>query len=70
MLFIIGSLYAVGGHDGSNYLQTVEKYDGSSWQMVASMHSPRAGVAVTSLGGVLYAVGGYDGKENLSTCGK
>ena len=67
-----GSLYAVGGHDGANYLKTVEKYnpETNQWTYVASMGARRGGVGVATLGGCLYATGGYDGTSNLSTSGK
>lgn len=64
-----GYLYAVGGHDGINYLKTVERYnpETNEWTCVASMGARRGGVGVATLGGCLYATGGYDGASNLST---
>lgn len=64
-------MYAVGGHDGVNYLKTVERYDPESneWTYVASMGARRGGVGVATLHGHLYATGGYDGTSNLSTSG-
>lgn len=45
-----GPLYAVGGHDGWSYLNTVERWDPAarSWSLVAPMQNQRcsAGVAV------------------------
>ncbi|EDO29422.1 predicted protein [Nematostella vectensis] len=65
----LGYLYAVGGHDGVNYLKTVERYDPETneWSYVASMGARRGGVGVATLHGCLYATGGYDGTSNLST---
>lgn len=70
-LDISGYLYAVGGHDGINYLKTVEKYnpETNEWTCVASMGARRGGVGVATLGGCLYATGGYDGTSNLNTSG-
>lgn len=71
LYFVLGYLYAVGGHDGINYLKTVEKYNPETnvWTCVASMGARRGGVGVATLGGCLYATGGYDGTSNLSTSG-
>lgn len=57
-----GKLYAVGGHDGTQHLNTVECYDPlkRTWSLVASMKTLRRGIAVGVLGGPLYAVGGLD----------
>lgn len=54
-----GKLYAVGGHDGTQHLNTVECYDPlkRTWSLVASMKTLRRGIAVGVLGGPLYAVG-------------
>ena len=71
LYYVLGYLYAVGGHDGINYLKTVEKYNPATnaWTCVASMGARRGGVGVATLGGCLYATGGYDGTSNLSTSG-
>jgi len=71
LFYILGYLYAVGGHDGITYLKTVEKYDPetNAWTSVASMGARRGGVGVATLGGCLYATGGYDGTSNLNTSG-
>ncbi|KAK3738174.1 hypothetical protein QZH41_019677 [Actinostola sp. cb2023] len=68
-IYYSGYLYAVGGHDGVNYLKTVEKYDPerNEWTYAASMGARRGGVGVATLHGRLYATGGYDGTSNLST---
>ncbi|XP_074621163.1 kelch-like protein 18 [Acropora palmata] len=64
-----GKLYAVGGHDGTSYLNSVECYNLTTgeWKFVAPMNQPRRYVAATALGGLLYAVGGYDGVSVLDS---
>ena len=61
----------MGGHDGVNYLKSVECYspDTNQWTQVAAMSARRGGVAVGCLGGHLYATGGYNDTTNLSTSG-
>ena len=65
-------LYAVGGHDSTRDLSSVECYDPSTnvWSVVAPMSTARAGHGVAGLGGFLYAVGGYDGTYQLSSVGR
>ena len=55
-----GKLYAVGGYDGSTYLNSAEVYDpiDNSWNSIAPMNISRIGLGVAALGGKLYAVGG------------
>jgi kelch-like protein 2/3 len=62
-----GELYAVGGFDGNNGLDSVEKYnpDTKQWVDVAPMGTPRSSVGVAVMSGYLYAVGGYDGVARL-----
>ena len=62
-----GPLYAVGGHDGWSYLNTVERFDPSNrtWSHVASMTNQRSTCGVTVLHDKLYAVGGRDGSACL-----
>ncbi|NWR50316.1 KLH20 protein, partial [Regulus satrapa] len=62
-------LYAVGGHDGSSYLNSVERYDPKTNQWssdVAPTSTCRTSVGVAVLGGYLYAVGGQDGVSCLN----
>lgn len=53
------TIYAVGGHDGTQHLNSVECYDPKlgRWEYVQSMHKLRRGIAVGVLGGPLYAIG-------------
>ena len=61
-----GSLYALGGYDGTTCLSSVERLEclhsswvfNGPWQYVAPMLIPRLGFAVVSLDGCLYAIGG------------
>ena len=61
-------VYAIGGHDGTSYLQTVEKYDPNNnmWSTdVATTSTCRTSVGVAVLDGYLYAIGGQDGGSCL-----
>ncbi|XP_063664794.1 kelch-like protein 5 isoform X5 [Pan troglodytes] len=64
-----GPMYAVGGHDGWSYLNTVERWDPQArqWNFVATMSTPRSTVGVAVLSGKLYAVGGRDGSSCLKS---
>ncbi|KAG8549494.1 hypothetical protein GDO81_021015 [Engystomops pustulosus] len=64
-----GLLYAVGGFDGENRLNTVECYhpENDHWYSVASMKTIRSGAGVVCLDNYLYAAGGYDGNNQLNT---
>jgi len=46
-----GPMYAVGGHDGWSYLNTVERWDpqAKQWSYVAPMSTPRSTVGVAVL---------------------
>lgn len=63
------SLYAIGGHDGHNYLSNVERYDipNDSWhQDVADMNEERTSVGVVTLNGFIYAIGGQQGSKSTA----
>jgi N-acetylneuraminic acid mutarotase len=58
-----GKLYAVGGYDGTNFLNSVEEYDPAtdSWTTKAPMKNRRVGPGVAvAPNGKLYAAGGRD----------
>ena len=62
-------LYAVGGHDGQSYLNSIERYDPQTnlWSSeVAPTSTCRTSVGVAVLDGYLYAVGGQDGVSCLN----
>lgn len=57
----VGSrIYAIGGHDGTEHLSSVECLDvrEESWRDVAPMNVRRRGMAVGSIGEAIYAIGG------------
>ncbi|CAG9787729.1 unnamed protein product [Diatraea saccharalis] len=60
-------VYAVGGHDGWIYLNSVERWDACSrtWTIVSPMTGARSTCGVAALRGRLYAVGGRDGAACL-----
>ncbi len=65
-----GLLYAIGGHDGSSYLNSVERYDPSADQWCSSVTptpSCRTSIGVGVLNGLIYAIGGQDGVSCLNT---
>jgi hypothetical protein len=61
-----GYLYAIGGHNGSTYMNSVEyaqiQADGSlgPWQMTSSLITPRYGLDAVAVGGYIYALTGYN----------
>ncbi|GMT27521.1 hypothetical protein PFISCL1PPCAC_18818, partial [Pristionchus fissidentatus] len=62
-------LYAVGGHDGQSYLNSIERFDPATneWSTdVAPTSTCRTSVGVAVLDGFLYAVGGQDGVSCLN----
>lgn len=60
-------LYAVGGRNGNQHLNTVERYDPITiqWDQVPDMTMARSGVGVAELEGRLYAVGGQDNSRTV-----
>lgn len=63
------NIYAIGGHDGQSYLNSVERYDPQTnqWYMdVQPTSSCRTSVGVAVLDDTIYAVGGQDGVSCLS----
>lgn len=56
-----GPMYAVGGHDGWSYLNTVERWDPQArqWNYVASMSTPRSTMGVTALNGKYVPPNGF-----------
>ncbi|KAF7659386.1 hypothetical protein LDENG_00298550 [Lucifuga dentata] len=67
-----GSIYAVGGSQGSTHHNTVERWDPESncWSFVCPMSVGRLGAGVAACGGALYVVGGFDGQNRWNTVEK
>ena len=65
-----GTIFAIGGFDGSSVLKTVEKLTpgSTSWTPCAPMNDARRDMAVTVDGGKIYVCGGFDGEKDLATC--
>ena len=64
-----GFLYAIGGHDGSSYLNNVERYDPQTNQWSSNLAPTpccRTSIGVGVLDGLIYAVGGQDGVSCLN----
>ena len=69
-LAVLGDyLYAIGGSDGANPLNSVERYDPitSAWNFVAPMSTSRKHLGAAVLDGYIYAVGGRDDTTELNT---
>ncbi|CAF4909084.1 unnamed protein product, partial [Rotaria sp. Silwood2] len=68
-IIINNLLYAIGGHDGVSYLNSVERFDPQTNQWsndIAPTSSCRTSVGVAVLDGCLLAVGGQDGISCLN----
>ncbi|XP_067943792.1 kelch-like protein 8 isoform X2 [Watersipora subatra] len=57
-----GKLYAIGGHDGEEHLNSCEVFDPvtNRWNCIAPMRTLRRGLAVAAMSNALYAIGGLD----------
>ncbi|HEX5417473.1 MAG TPA: kelch repeat-containing protein, partial [Chloroflexota bacterium] len=64
-----GKVYAIGGSDGSDPMNTVEAYDPTTnaWAVKAPMPTPRLDLGVAVAGGKIYAIGGFDGNQRLAS---
>ncbi|KAK3267119.1 hypothetical protein CYMTET_24306 [Cymbomonas tetramitiformis] len=62
-------IYAIGGHDGHAYLETVERMDVPTgrWEAVGSMGTKHRGCAAVVHGQHVYVIGGHDGLAHLET---
>jgi N-acetylneuraminic acid mutarotase len=58
-----GTIYAIGGWDGTRALSTVEEYDPmtDTWTRKADMLFPKNGLSTSVVNGKIYAIGGADG---------
>ena len=63
-------LIAVGGLNGNDAVNTVEKYDmyTDSWEVLSDMPTSRYGVAVAKLHGLVYCIGGCTSGIFLDSC--
>lgn len=52
-------IFVMGGYDGTNQLNTVERYDveTDTWSFAASMRHRRSALGVTALHGRIYVLG-------------
>merc|ERR1719233_2849087 len=60
---VVGAhLYAVGGHDGYSYLDSMERYNfvDNTWTMMPPMPEPRNCARVVQLDDKIYVIGGYN----------
>ncbi|XP_047016427.1 kelch-like protein 10 [Ictalurus punctatus] len=64
-----GHIYAMGGVDKIDYLNTVERYEPENdrWSMIAPMHEKRSASSATVLNGKVYVCGGIHKTTYLST---
>ena len=60
-----GLIYAVGGFDGRQRLQSAECYDvnANQWHKIASMNCVRSDAAIVAYDGRLFIAGGFTGKK-------
>eukprot|EP00927_Polykrikos_kofoidii_P061990 TRINITY_DN56811_c0_g1_i1.p1 TRINITY_DN56811_c0_g1~~TRINITY_DN56811_c0_g1_i1.p1 ORF type:complete len:599 (+),score=112.16 TRINITY_DN56811_c0_g1_i1:100-1896(+) len=60
-----GRIFALGGYDGTQILNSVEAYDPrmKSWLPLDSMRTPRSSAAATVFGGSLWVMGGTSGSR-------
>lgn len=62
-------IYAAGGYDGQDQLNSVERYDveTETWTFVASMKHRRSALGIAVHQGRIYVLGGYDGHTFLDS---
>lgn len=58
----------MGGYDGTNQLNTVERYDveADTWSFAASMRHRRSALGATALHGRIYVMGGFYLSDTLN----
>ena len=68
---VSGTVYAIGGYDGSVVYSTVYAYDplqpAQGWRSVSNLPAVRHLLAAASAGGKIYAIGGRDASSYYST---
>lgn len=67
LFFFKGSLYAIGGNDGSVSLETCEMYNPreNKWTMIEQMNKRRAGAGATELNGFIFVAGDMSASPNF-----
>ena len=62
-------IYAIGGFDGMNYLNSIERYNPKTdtWNIVGHLVTPRQGVTAMVCRNKIYVLGGFDGVERLQS---
>lgn len=66
---IDGWIYAVGGSNGRNTLNTLEQYDSilNTWTELPNMRLPRSHFSVCEMNGLIYSIGKF--VEPCNGCG-
>ena len=65
-----GKLYAIGGFDGTNRLDSAEVYDPETdeWSIIPSMKERRSALGCVAFESQIFVCGGYDGLASLNSC--
>ena len=63
------SIYSIGGHDGSQYLNSAERYDiqTDQWISITPMNQARCDHAAVSIGESIFVLGGWNGISTLNS---
>jgi len=66
---LIGMIYAIGGYDGHNRLNTAKRYNPKTnqWSIIPPMNMQRSDASACTLNGRIYATGGFNGQECLDS---
>lgn len=64
-----GYIYALGGHNGVERLNSVERYDPTTnqWTMMSSMLAVRSDASATTLNNKIIIMGGFNGQSCLNS---
>ena len=65
-----GKLFAIGGFDGTNRLDSAEVYDPETdeWRSIPSMQEKRSALGCVAFESQIFVCGGYDGISSLNSC--
>ena len=63
------SIYSIGGYDGSQRLNSVERYDieTNQWISISSMNQARSRHTAVSIGESIFVIGGWNGNSTLNS---